>query len=671
MKPSRLLLLLAISPAVVLGQAPIALERRVNFANAFEDLHPSVAMDQQGRTIVVWGSSGEGTVLGRAFDAAADALTDPLILNSGLLAYRHDPAVSVSRRGFGASVWNSLGETGLGLAGPFGRCVEPGLSFGCDIYRASEGDLSLNGVGPALDVSSVETVAIAWLTMGSIFRPDRLAASVFSSAGQPETVPFVVDEDLEFSADLRGTPRVAFLGTERLVVVWSELGVDDSGHGISARIFSKTGVPEGPAFRVSSFTIGDQLEPDVAANEDGAFVVVWEGWGQDGSDQGIFGQRFAPGGQKEGGEFQISSSADSGQFTASVDMDSAGRFAVSWTSFTEDQDTYKDIFARFYRRNGTAIGPQFWVSRSGLAFDEQDNSDIAISDSGLSVIAYESYRCEPEIPGACSKDVVASWFSFPCEPDEETLCLEGGRFGVRTFWKAYDGRSGSGQAMPLTTDSGGFWFFAPDNFEVMVKVVDGCGTNERFWIYAAGLTDLDVDLLVTDTWTGKVQVFQNPLGAPYTPVQEIGLFDICGALPPEAPGELTVATTAPHAELAAAGTGACTPSSTVHCLNGGRFRGTATWLDFAGGEGNANTLPLGDDGGLFWFFGEENLELAVKVIDACDLNDRYWVYAAGLTNVGVTLTVEDTERAATWSRTNPLGTAFPAFLDSQAFATCP
>jgi len=90
-----------------------------------------------------------------------------------------------------------------------------------------------------------------------------------------------------------------------------------------------------------------------------------------------------------------------------------------------------------------------------------------------------------------------------------------------------------------------------------------------------------------------------------------------------------------------------------------------------GNQGDANAAPFGDDSGLFWFFDDQNLELAVKVIDACSFNNRYWVYAAGLTNLEVTLTVEDTERQVPWSRINPLGTAFPAILDSQAFSTCP
>jgi len=76
------------------------------------------------------------------------------------------------------------------------------------------------------------------------------------------------------------------------------------------------------------------------------------------------------------------------------------------------------------------------------------------------------------------------------------------------------------------------------------------------------------------------------------------------------------------------------------------------------------------DSGLFWFFWEDNLELAVKVLDGCALNGRYWVYSAGLTNVAVTLRVEDTLSGGVWEHTNPPGHAYPPLLDSSALAVC-
>ena len=57
----------------------------------------------------------------------------------------------------------------------------------------------------------------------------------------------------------------------------------------------------------------------------------------------------------------------------------------------------------------------------------------------------------------------------------EPLLLGGGRFEVRVAWEGPGGGRGVGRPMPLTDDTGYFWFFAPDNVELMVKVLDGRG----------------------------------------------------------------------------------------------------------------------------------------------------------------------------------------------------
>lgn len=62
-----------------------------------------------------------------------------------------------------------------------------------------------------------------------------------------------------------------------------------------------------------------------------------------------------------------------------------------------------------------------------------------------------------------------------------------------------DGSMGSASAKAITGDSGYFWFFEEDNVEVVVKVLDGCSANGMSWVFAAGLTNAETRLTVTDT----------------------------------------------------------------------------------------------------------------------------------------------------------------------------
>lgn len=115
----------------------------------------------------------------------------------------------------------------------------------------------------------------------------------------------------------------------------------------------------------------------------------------------------------------------------------------------------------------------------------------------------------------------------------------------------------------------------------------------------------------------------------------------------------------------------CVPSATKLCLAGGRFHVSVVWRDFFGNSGQGQAVTETADSGLFWFFAENNLEMLVKVLDGCGLNDRYWVFAAATTSVEYDLTVKDGETGAEKSWHNALGVASPAITDTGAFAVCP
>jgi len=119
----------------------------------------------------------------------------------------------------------------------------------------------------------------------------------------------------------------------------------------------------------------------------------------------------------------------------------------------------------------------------------------------------------------------------------------------------------------------------------------------------------------------------------------------------------------------------CIPDATTLCLNkDDRFKAQIEWRDFQGntGDGQAYALPLRDSG-LFYFFAEDNIEMLLKVLDACDLQgfNSFWVFYAATTNVEFTLTVTDTQTGQMKQYSNALGTSAPPVLDTAAFLTCP
>ncbi|MEO8432096.1 MAG: hypothetical protein ABI592_11355 [Acidobacteriota bacterium] len=111
-----------------------------------------------------------------------------------------------------------------------------------------------------------------------------------------------------------------------------------------------------------------------------------------------------------------------------------------------------------------------------------------------------------------------------CVADATTLCLNAGRFRVRAEWTTRDGASGAARAVGLTADSGYFTFFGPANVEVVAKVLNGCGFNSHFWLFASGLTNVHVVLTVADTATGESRAYENPIDTAFQSIQDTSAF---------------------------------------------------------------------------------------------------------------------------------------------------
>ena len=124
-----------------------------------------------------------------------------------------------------------------------------------------------------------------------------------------------------------------------------------------------------------------------------------------------------------------------------------------------------------------------------------------------------------------------------CVPDPETFCFQNSRFAVEMDWWTSDGKSGPGKAAPDgANDSGMFWFFDPNNREVLIKVLNGCAVNDHVWVYGASATDLGYSIRVTDTMTGVVSEYRKEDGRAADAITDSRAFpDVCAALPPAAP----------------------------------------------------------------------------------------------------------------------------------------
>jgi len=102
--------------------------------------------------------------------------------------------------------------------------------------------------------------------------------------------------------------------------------------------------------------------------------------------------------------------------------------------------------------------------------------------------------------------------SSTCVASNTVMCAISARFSMSVEWSTGSGAPSPGYSVVITPSSSGFWFFSPDNVDLVVKVLDGRQINGNFWVFYGSLTDVQFTLTVTDLQTGTVRTYTNPQG---------------------------------------------------------------------------------------------------------------------------------------------------------------
>lgn len=187
----------------------------------------------------------------------------------------------------------------------------------------------------------------------------------------------------------------------------------------------------------------------------------------------------------------------------------------------------------FSSDHGGRAQPKIFVVAAGGGQPQAVTSDPGPADAAPSWspdgawIAFESHPGEDE-PAALWRIAAPPLPGGSCQATDLVLCVQDGRFAVEVSWRDFSDRVGPGRVAPFVArDSGLFWFFSASNLELLVKVLDGCAVNDRFWVFAAAATNVEYRLRVTDLATGAVTEYVNPLGVRSPAVTDTNAFRTC------------------------------------------------------------------------------------------------------------------------------------------------
>ncbi|HEX2463391.1 MAG TPA: hypothetical protein VHR17_02125 [Thermoanaerobaculia bacterium] len=317
--------------------APQGGEFQVNSYTLAAQIEPAVAMNGSGAFVVAWTSRyQDGSLYGvfaRRFDSSGTPLGSGLQVNSYATANQRYPVVGTAGNGGFVVVWQSFDQD-AGGNGVFARRFDAaGAAQGAEFQVANSTFQDQRFPAIAMAPSGDFVVAWSWYTGDT--STDSVFARRFDASADPQGEEFQVNT---YTTGTQGRPAAAINATGDFVVAWQSIGQDGSGYGIFGQRFDGSGARVGNELHISSYTPGHQRFPTVASDGDRNFVVSWESAAQDGESYGVFARLFDSSGAAQAGEFRVNSFTDNAQYDAVAAMSPDGAFVVAWSSYFQDGD---------------------------------------------------------------------------------------------------------------------------------------------------------------------------------------------------------------------------------------------------------------------------------------------------------------------------------------------
>jgi len=375
--------------------ASLGAEFQVNTHTTSYQYSPAVAVDGVGNFVVVWTSNGKdgsgNGVSGQRFDSTGAPLGGEFVVNTYTTGNQVDASVAIDGMGDFVVVWSGDGQDGS-LSGIFGqRFDSAGMPLGGE-FQVNTFTTSLQQV-PSVAMHASGSFVVAWTTFSEDLSGTGVFAQRYDSGGMPLGGEFQVNT---YATGYQFEPAVAVDGSGNFVVAWTSDGEDGSGDGIFARRFDSAGAPLSDGFRVNAYTTSDQAQPAVAADASGSFVVAWTSYRQDGSGNGVLTRLFDRTGSPVGGEFQVNTYTTLGQYLPSVGLDGSGGAVVAWSSSQQDGSdagVFGQRYCADFDGDGLCAGQDIFVT-SPHAGDAVDCSNPTVTRPAFLWDAgnYEKFR---------------------------------------------------------------------------------------------------------------------------------------------------------------------------------------------------------------------------------------------------------------------------------------
>lgn len=338
-------------------------EFQVSTSMAYTTSRPVVTSLNDGGFVVTWGANGldgsAGGIFGQRYNAAGYAQGVEFQVNTTTFSQQTDATTTVLANGDFIVSWQSYAQDTTGASSSWGIYAQRYNASG--VAQGSEFKVNTTTANtqayPSVTALDNGDFVVSWESAGQDGSGFGIYAQRFDASGTALGTEFRVNT---FTTLDQREASVSALSDGGFVVTWQSNGQDGSYDGVYAQRYNASGVAQGSEFRVNTYTTNYQSDSTVAGLAGGGFVVAWQSRGQDGSDWGVYAQRYNASGVAQGGEFLVNTTTANFQYKPSIAALTGGGFVVTWVSLEQDGGT-AGVYAQRYDANGVAIDTEFKV----------------------------------------------------------------------------------------------------------------------------------------------------------------------------------------------------------------------------------------------------------------------------------------------------------------------
>ena len=357
-------------------------EFQVNTRTSSDQANPVIAVDASGNFVVVWNSYFSGRsneIFGRRFDSNCSPLSDEFQINIETSGNQREPSVAMDAAGNFVVAWYGPGENKEDI---FARRFDPngqplGSEFCVNTYtndRQLYPDVAMDNDGGFI---------IVWESMNIPEEGKKaICGRLYDSNGLNIGPEFVINDE----PSVCRYPDVAMETEGNFAIVWMQ---DKSSNSIIARLYNADGTAKTEPFEISTIRFSSITRPSIAMDKDGNFVVAWDGDPNFASLDDIHARWYNFDGTAIGEQFIVNTTIEGPQQNPQVAMNNRGRFIIVWDSKIDPNINERDIFAQRYDIAGGPLGDEFQVNT--YITDDQKRPSVAIGQNRNYVMAWQSY----------------------------------------------------------------------------------------------------------------------------------------------------------------------------------------------------------------------------------------------------------------------------------------